>query len=125
MNQSNHARLANAGWTYRTNVDRGWIIYCDPATGLWHSRKEALTILEARMESQWSDRCDDPRVAPHLQTLADRTFAAMLKTAITVGVPVTVGLETMPFDMMDSRVGNTFKACIAEFLVVMMPPAEG
>ena len=47
MQQSNHARLVDAGWAYRTNADRGWIIYCDPATGLWYPRKEALAILEA------------------------------------------------------------------------------
>jgi hypothetical protein len=47
MEQSNHARLADAGWAYRTNADRGWIIYRDPATGLWHPEKEALAILEA------------------------------------------------------------------------------
>jgi len=31
------ARLANAGWSYRTN-ERGWVIYRDPDTGLWHTR---------------------------------------------------------------------------------------
>ena len=75
------------------------------------------------MQSQWSDDANDPRVAMHLQRLADLTFASLVKTAISVGIPVATGLETMPFDMMDSRVGNTFKACIAEFLVTLMPPA--
>ena len=76
------------------------------------------------MQSQWSDRCEDPRVAPHLQSLADLTFAYLVKTAIKVGIPVATGLATMPFDMMDENVGNTWKACIAEFLVVMMPPPD-
>jgi hypothetical protein len=47
MNWSTHARLLNAGWSYRTNADRGWVIYRDPANGLWHTRDEALRILEA------------------------------------------------------------------------------
>jgi len=46
MERSNHIRLLDAGWSYRTNVDRGWVIYRDPATGLWHSRDEAIRILE-------------------------------------------------------------------------------
>jgi len=65
----------------------------------------------------------DPRVAPHLQTLADLTFAHLLKTAIAEGIPVAAGLETMPFDMADPWVGESFKNCIAEFLVALMPPA--
>jgi hypothetical protein len=69
------------------------------------------------MESQWSDRCDDPRVAPHLQTLADRSFSALIKIAQDVGVDVV----NAPFDLMDERVGNTWKACIAEFLVALLP----
>jgi hypothetical protein len=47
MKQSTHSRLLDAGWSYRTNADRGWVIYRDPATGLWHSRDEAIRILEA------------------------------------------------------------------------------
>jgi hypothetical protein len=47
MERSNHARLTDAGWAYRTNADRGWVIYRDPKTGLWHPMKEALEILEA------------------------------------------------------------------------------
>ena len=71
------------------------------------------------MESQWSDRCDDPRVAPHLQTLADRSFASLLEIARSVGLDAA----SAPFDMIDERVGNTWKACIAEFLVALLPPA--
>ena len=70
------------------------------------------------MESQWSDRCDDPRVAPHLQTLADRSFASLIEIARSVGVDVAAA----PFDVMDEHVGNTWKACIAEFLVASLPP---
>jgi hypothetical protein len=47
MERSNHARLTDAGWAYRTNADRGWVRYRDPKTGLWHPMKEALEILEA------------------------------------------------------------------------------
>ena len=47
MERSTHVRLLDAGWSYRTNADRGWVIYRDPATGLWHSRDEAIRILEA------------------------------------------------------------------------------
>jgi len=47
MEQSNHARLVDAGWAYRTNADRGWLIYRDPKTGLWHPMKEAMGILGA------------------------------------------------------------------------------
>ena len=47
MRRSNHAQLLDAGWSYRTNADRGGVIYRDPATGLWHAREEAIRILEA------------------------------------------------------------------------------
>jgi hypothetical protein len=47
MKRSAHARLLDAGWSYRTNIDRGWVIYRDPTTGLWLSRDEAGRILEA------------------------------------------------------------------------------
>ena len=47
MEQSNHARLADAGWAYKTKADRGWMIYRDPKTGLWHPMKEAMGMLEA------------------------------------------------------------------------------
>jgi hypothetical protein len=42
-----HNRIATAGWAYRTNP-RGWIIYRNPETGLWHTRVEALQILEGK-----------------------------------------------------------------------------
>ena len=70
------------------------------------------------MESQWSDRCDAPRIAPHLQTLADQSFASLIEIARSVGVDVAAA----PFDVMDGHVGNTWKACIAEFLVALLPP---
>jgi hypothetical protein len=47
MERSTHVRLVDAGWSYRTNADRGWIIYRDPATRLWYSQAEAIRILEA------------------------------------------------------------------------------
>jgi CheY-like chemotaxis protein len=40
-------QLLDAGWSYRINGARGWIIYRDPETGRWHSRDEAIHILEA------------------------------------------------------------------------------
>jgi hypothetical protein len=70
------------------------------------------------MESQWSDCCNDPRIAPHLQTLADQSFSALIKIACSVGVDVV----NAPFDEMDENIGNTWKACIAEFLVALLPP---
>jgi hypothetical protein len=48
---SDHWRISAAGWRYRTN-DRGWIIYCDPQTGRWHMRAEAITIVEAKTWSR-------------------------------------------------------------------------
>jgi hypothetical protein len=47
MERGPHARLVEAGWSYRTNAERGWVIYRDPATQLWHPRGEAIRILEA------------------------------------------------------------------------------
>jgi hypothetical protein len=46
MKPSIHARLVEAGWSYRTNSDRGWVIYRDPSTGLWYAQEEAIRILE-------------------------------------------------------------------------------
>ena len=46
MKRNTHTRLLDAGWSYRTNADRGWIIYRDPANGQWHTRDEAIRILE-------------------------------------------------------------------------------
>ncbi len=46
MKRNTHTRLLDAGWSYRTN-DRGWVIYRDPATGLWHAQNEAVRIAEA------------------------------------------------------------------------------
>ncbi len=39
--------MVEAGWSYRVN-ERGWIIYKDPETNLWHPRVEAIAILEER-----------------------------------------------------------------------------
>jgi hypothetical protein len=47
MERSQHDRLLDAGWSYRTHPERGWIIYKDPATRLWHPRADAIRILEA------------------------------------------------------------------------------
>ena len=120
MERSTHKRLADAGWAYRTNADRGWIIYCDPATGRWHPEKEAVAIMERRTESQGPQRCDNPRVAPHLEMLADRSFASLIKIAQSLGIDVV----EVPLDVMAKNVGNTWKTCIAEFLVALLHPAS-
>ena len=44
--KSDHQRIMNAGWAYRAN-ERGWIIYRDPQTGFWHTRAQALTMLDS------------------------------------------------------------------------------
>ena len=44
--ETEHHIIVAAGWSYRTN-DRGWVIYRDPETGLWHTRSEAIAIVEA------------------------------------------------------------------------------
>jgi hypothetical protein len=41
-----HRRLTDAGWSYRTNEERGWIVYRNPSTGKWYSRKDAIVILD-------------------------------------------------------------------------------
>jgi hypothetical protein len=46
MEQSNHARLLDAGWSRAAY--QGWIRYRDPVTGLWHTLDEAIKILDAR-----------------------------------------------------------------------------
>ena len=45
FSKSDHQRLITAGWAYRTN-DRGWVVYRDPETGLWHTRPEAIAIMD-------------------------------------------------------------------------------
>jgi len=47
MKRSTHARLVDAGWSYRTNADRGWVIYRDPSTGRWYAPEDAVRVLEA------------------------------------------------------------------------------
>ena len=44
--RSDHQIITAAGWSYRTN-SRGWIVYSDPETGLWHTGAEALRIVTA------------------------------------------------------------------------------
>ena len=41
-----HDRITSGGWSYRTNR-RGWIIYRDPKTGSWHTKTEALAIIDS------------------------------------------------------------------------------
>ena len=45
--KSDHDRITAEGWVYRTN-ERGWTIYRDPATSRWHTRAEALAIIEGQ-----------------------------------------------------------------------------
>lgn len=47
VKSSEHQRITNAGWAYRTN-ERGWVIYKDPQTGKWHTRSEAISMVQAR-----------------------------------------------------------------------------
>jgi hypothetical protein len=37
------------------------------------------------MERQWSDKASDPRIAPHLQKLADGSFDSLLHVARECG----------------------------------------
>jgi hypothetical protein len=43
--KTSHQRITEAGWRYRTN-DHGWLIYRNPLTGLWHTREEAVNMLD-------------------------------------------------------------------------------
>jgi hypothetical protein len=61
---------------------------------------------------------DDKRIAPHLQSLADQTFARLMTLAQEKGIPLA---GTLPFDVMDEGIGNTWKACIILFLQELMP----
>ncbi len=49
--RTEHQAIVTAGWSYRNN-DRGWVIYRDPQTGLWHTRSEALAIVEEIRRAQ-------------------------------------------------------------------------
>ena len=46
MASTEHQTITSAGWTYRMN-ERGWVIYRDPRTGVWHTRADAIAILAA------------------------------------------------------------------------------
>jgi hypothetical protein len=61
---------------------------------------------------------DDPRIAPYLQELADKTFARLMTLAQERGIPLA---GTLPFDTMDEDTGNMWKACIIRFLDELMP----
>jgi hypothetical protein len=61
---------------------------------------------------------DDPRIAPHIQSLADGTFARLMTLAQEKGIPLA---GTLPFDVMHEDVGNACKACIILFLEELMP----
>ncbi len=61
--KSNHARLTEAGWSYRKGVDRDWLMYRDPDTKQWHSEREAVAILDARQ----SQATDAPASGPAIQ----------------------------------------------------------
>jgi hypothetical protein len=72
---------------------------------------------------------DDARIAPHLQALADGTFARLMTLAQEKGIPLA---GTLPFDVMNEDAGNAWKACIILFLEELMPegliaakPAKG
>lgn len=41
-----HDQITAAGWAFRTNY-RGWVIYREPRTGLWHTREQVIRKLNA------------------------------------------------------------------------------
>lgn len=47
--QPDHNKITAAGWAYRSN-SQGWLIYKNPRTGNWHTRAEAIEIVEARTD---------------------------------------------------------------------------
>ncbi len=61
---------------------------------------------------------EDPRIAPHIQFLADASFAHLMTLAQEKQIPLAGAL---PFDVMDEDIGNTWKACIILFLEALMP----
>jgi hypothetical protein len=46
---SEHRRITDAGWAYRTNDRRAWVIYQDPRTRTWHTRSAAIFVLQNRV----------------------------------------------------------------------------
>jgi len=46
MASTDHQTITSAGWAYRLN-ERGWVVYRDPQTGVWHTRTDAMAILAA------------------------------------------------------------------------------
>ena len=54
-----HQRITDAGWAYRTNDRRGWVIYRDPQTRTWHTQSEAMFILQARVPNGIAPRLTD------------------------------------------------------------------
>jgi hypothetical protein len=49
--KNEHGELTEAGWSYRMN-EHGWVIYRHPQTGRWHTRPEAMAIIEAEVISR-------------------------------------------------------------------------
>lgn len=49
---SDHRRLTDAGWAYRMNHGRGWVLYRDCKTGRWYTQKDALAILDEEEASR-------------------------------------------------------------------------
>lgn len=46
--QPDHTKITAAGWAYRGDRQH-WLIYKNPDTARWHTRAEAVRIIEARM----------------------------------------------------------------------------
>jgi hypothetical protein len=59
MPTTEHQIIMAAGWSYRSN-DRGWIIYRDPQTGLWHTRPDAIAIVESGQQQMRDAAVDRP-----------------------------------------------------------------
>lgn len=48
--ENDHGKIAAAGWSHRKN-HHGFVIYLNPQTGWWHTRLEALAILDNKLVS--------------------------------------------------------------------------
>ena len=56
---SGHQQITEAGWVYRMNDRRGWVIYKDPQSGKWHTHSEAIFIVQARVPNRSGPRLVD------------------------------------------------------------------
>jgi hypothetical protein len=82
-----HREITGAGWAYRTN-NRGWVIYRDPRTRLWHTRTDAMSIVEALVSRQVGPLLDQipgvNTVAPAMAAPAPDSSASLPPPASTL-----------------------------------------